>query len=149
MSSCKSIHPSNDARAATDLCPLRYFSSFLIAGLGIEDYGTIIQVNMGLLLWNAFCSLAGVFVIDKIGTRKALSKFCYIDPRDAHDSQNIPSLWHSCHRRPLCYSFRPFVPCRPVPRRPQICHRCHRCCELISSGRVFQLVSLVVASKTM
>ncbi|EXF80119.1 hypothetical protein CFIO01_11937 [Colletotrichum fioriniae PJ7] len=49
-----------------------YFSSFLIAGLGIEDYGTIIQVNMGLLLWNAFCSLAGVFVIDKIGTRKAL-----------------------------------------------------------------------------
>ncbi|KAJ0301935.1 hypothetical protein COL516b_007442 [Colletotrichum fioriniae] len=27
---------------------------------------------MGLLLWNAFCSLAGVFVIDKIGTRKAL-----------------------------------------------------------------------------
>ncbi|KAK0377862.1 hypothetical protein CLIM01_04774 [Colletotrichum limetticola] len=49
-----------------------YFSSFLIAGLGIENYGTIIQVNMGLLLWNAFCSLAGVFVIDKIGTRKAL-----------------------------------------------------------------------------
>ncbi|KAK1497653.1 hypothetical protein CCUS01_13046 [Colletotrichum cuscutae] len=49
-----------------------YFSSFLIAGLGIGNYGTIIQVNMGLLLWNAFCSLAGVFVIDKIGTRKAL-----------------------------------------------------------------------------
>ncbi|KXH30829.1 hypothetical protein CSIM01_01423 [Colletotrichum simmondsii] len=49
-----------------------YFSSFLIAGLGIENYGTIIQVNMSLLLWNAFCSLAGVFVIDKIGTRKAL-----------------------------------------------------------------------------
>ncbi|KAM5343937.1 hypothetical protein ACJ41O_012474 [Fusarium nematophilum] len=33
---------------------------------------TVIQINMGLLLWKAFCSVAGVFIIDKVGTRKPL-----------------------------------------------------------------------------
>ncbi|KAK7425530.1 hypothetical protein QQZ08_007971 [Neonectria magnoliae] len=49
-----------------------YFSSFLIRKLGVSSSRTIILINMALLLWKAFCSLGGVFIIDKIGTRKPL-----------------------------------------------------------------------------
>ncbi|KAJ4245922.1 hypothetical protein NW757_009779 [Fusarium falciforme] len=49
-----------------------YFSSFLIAKLGIESRRTVILINIGLLLWKAFCSVGGVFLIDRIGARKPL-----------------------------------------------------------------------------
>ncbi|RSL52702.1 hypothetical protein CEP51_015009 [Fusarium floridanum] len=49
-----------------------YFSSFLISKLGIESRRTVILINIGLLLWKAFCSVGGVFLIDRIGTRKPL-----------------------------------------------------------------------------
>ncbi|KAJ3460079.1 hypothetical protein MRS44_010946 [Fusarium solani] len=57
-----------------------YFSSFLIAKLGIESRRTVILINIGLLLWKAFCSVGGVFLIDRIGARKPLSKSDRSDP---------------------------------------------------------------------
>lgn len=32
------------------------------------------MINIFLLLWKAFCSVGGIFLIDKIGARKPLSK---------------------------------------------------------------------------
>lgn len=52
----------------------RYFSTYVIANLGIEDKRTTIMINIFLLLWKAFCSVGGIFLIDKIGARKPLSK---------------------------------------------------------------------------
>ncbi|EEU36792.1 uncharacterized protein NECHADRAFT_14381, partial [Fusarium vanettenii 77-13-4] len=49
-----------------------YFSSFLIGKLGIESRRIVILINIGLLLWKAFCSVGGVFLIDRIGARKPL-----------------------------------------------------------------------------
>ncbi|KAH6952456.1 general substrate transporter [Ilyonectria sp. MPI-CAGE-AT-0026] len=49
-----------------------YFSSFLIRSLGVSNRRTIILINMALLLWKAFWSLAGVFIIDRVGARKPL-----------------------------------------------------------------------------
>ncbi|KAF4466966.1 Hexose transporter 2 [Fusarium albosuccineum] len=50
----------------------RYFSSTIVANLGIESSRTVITVNIGLLLWKAFCAVGGVFLIDRIGVRKPL-----------------------------------------------------------------------------
>lgn len=52
----------------------RYFSSYVIANLGIQDKRTTIMINIFLLLWKACCSVGGIFLIDKIGARKPLSK---------------------------------------------------------------------------
>ncbi|KAJ3538186.1 hypothetical protein NM208_g6018 [Fusarium decemcellulare] len=49
-----------------------YFSSTIVANLGIESSRTVITVNIGLLLWKAFCAVGGVFLIDRIGVRKPL-----------------------------------------------------------------------------
>ncbi|KAK1690562.1 hypothetical protein BDP55DRAFT_651113 [Colletotrichum godetiae] len=49
-----------------------YFSSFLIGKLGVSERKSVIQINIGLLLWKAFCSVGGVLLIDKIGARKPL-----------------------------------------------------------------------------
>ncbi|KAG5800901.1 hypothetical protein H9Q69_000028 [Fusarium xylarioides] len=49
-----------------------YFSSFIIGNLRIEDPATVIKINIGLLLFKAFCSVGGVFIIDRIGIRKPL-----------------------------------------------------------------------------
>ncbi|KAH7013878.1 general substrate transporter [Ilyonectria destructans] len=49
-----------------------YFSSFLIGKLGVSNRRTVILINMGLLLWKAFSSLGGVFIIDRVGARKPL-----------------------------------------------------------------------------
>ncbi|KAF4964430.1 hypothetical protein FSARC_7616 [Fusarium sarcochroum] len=49
-----------------------YFSSFLVSNLGIESRRTVIIINIGLLLWKAFCAVGGVFLINKIGVRKPL-----------------------------------------------------------------------------
>ncbi|KAK1547577.1 hypothetical protein CPAR01_01544 [Colletotrichum paranaense] len=49
-----------------------YFSSFLIGKLGVSERKSVIQINIGLLLWKAFCSVGGVLIIDKIGARKPL-----------------------------------------------------------------------------
>ncbi|KAK7460216.1 hypothetical protein Landi51_00464 [Colletotrichum acutatum] len=51
-----------------------YFSSFLIGKLGVSERKSVIQINIGLLLWKAFCSVGGVLLIDKIGARKPLSR---------------------------------------------------------------------------
>lgn len=53
----------------------RYFSTYVIANLGIEDKRTTIMINIFLLLWKACCSVGGIFLIDKIGARKPLSKY--------------------------------------------------------------------------
>lgn len=34
------------------------------------------MINIFLLLWKACCSVGGIFLIDKIGARKPLSKSC-------------------------------------------------------------------------
>ncbi|KAK1624877.1 major facilitator superfamily domain-containing protein [Colletotrichum phormii] len=49
-----------------------YFSSFLIGKLVVSERKSVIQINIGLLLWKAFCSVGGVLLIDKIGARKPL-----------------------------------------------------------------------------
>ncbi|KAH7010443.1 general substrate transporter [Ilyonectria destructans] len=49
-----------------------YFSSFIIESLEVGDTRSTILINMGLLLWNGFASLAGVFIIDRVGRRKPL-----------------------------------------------------------------------------
>ncbi|KAK2595677.1 hypothetical protein N8I77_002877 [Diaporthe amygdali] len=49
-----------------------YFSSYVIANLGIKDKRTTIMINIFLLLWKACCSVGGIFLIDKIGARKPL-----------------------------------------------------------------------------
>lgn len=59
---------------STDLFTLRYFSSYVIANLGIKDKRTTIMINIFLLLWKACCSVGGIFLIDRIGARKPLSK---------------------------------------------------------------------------
>lgn len=63
----------NNFRTECFIC--RYFSTYVIANLGIEDKRTTIMINIFLLLWKACCSVGGIFLIDKIGARKPLSKF--------------------------------------------------------------------------
>ncbi|KAH8768966.1 general substrate transporter [Diaporthe sp. PMI_573] len=49
-----------------------YFSTYVIANLGINDKRTTIMINIFLLLFKACCSVGGIFLIDKIGSRKPL-----------------------------------------------------------------------------
>ncbi|KAI8170842.1 High-affinity glucose transporter [Colletotrichum sp. SAR 10_70] len=49
-----------------------YFSSYIISSLGVSSRRSIITINIALLLWKAFCSILGVFLIDRVGARKPL-----------------------------------------------------------------------------
>ncbi|KAI8179078.1 High-affinity glucose transporter [Colletotrichum sp. SAR 10_75] len=49
-----------------------YFSSYIISSLGVTSRRSIITINIALLLWKAFCSILGVFLIDRVGARKPL-----------------------------------------------------------------------------
>ncbi|KAJ0270552.1 hypothetical protein CBS470a_013471 [Colletotrichum nupharicola] len=49
-----------------------YFSSYIISSLGVSSRRSIITINITLLLWKAFCSILGVFLIDRVGARKPL-----------------------------------------------------------------------------
>lgn len=65
----------NEMHSSTNELCRRYFSTYVIANLGIDDKRTTIMINIFLLLWKACCSVGGIFLIDKIGARKPLSKY--------------------------------------------------------------------------
>lgn len=121
-----------------------YFSTYVIGNLGIEDKRTTIMINIFLLLWKAGCSVGGIFLLDKIGARKPLSK-CSGGDHCSHVvglTRFLPSrrdIRHYIPPRPSCWSLAAF---RCPPREQRVRHRSYPRRRPVSSRGFDQLVSV-------